>query len=339
MKLAVALLVTAFCADAGAQTPLYHLVRTVPLGGTTKWDYLYFNPATDRVFVSHGDEVTVVSGRTGRVVGALADLPGSHGIRVDPATGLIYADSAGRSDVVAFDPKTFRPVFSAPVLPDADGINYDAFSKTMFVSGGDGDGLTPVSTVTRMSGPTIALGTSPEFHVSDDAGSEYVDLVDADALARIDSKTGKVVARWPLAPCQGPKGLAIDPKTRRLFASCANGLAVVVDADSGKIVTALPIGRGTDAADFDPETKRFLAPAGDGTLTVVAETGPDAFSVVGTVKTEPGARTMAIDPGTGRIFLVTATVLSTTPETGPTGHPHYVFAPGSLKLLIYAPGA
>jgi DNA-binding beta-propeller fold protein YncE len=326
-----------FAPRPAAAAPLYRLVQTVPLGGGIKWDYLHFDPASDRLYVSHGDEVTVVDAKTSRVVGALAPLPGSHGITVDSVSKLVYADSAGRGVLVAFDPATLHPVASAPVLPDADGVTYDPFSRQIFVSGGDGDGFTPVSTPANQAAPTIALGSSPEFHVADGKGSVYVDLVDENEIARIDSAKDAVVARWPVAPCAHPKGLAIDPATRRLFASCANGVAVVVNADTGKILAAMPIGKGTDAAGFDPSHRRFLSSNGDGTLTVVAERGAESFAEIGTVQTAPGARTMAVDPQTGLVFMVTAKVSKTIPPATPSDHPHYVFAPGSLQLLIFAP--
>jgi DNA-binding beta-propeller fold protein YncE len=327
------------CAAAPAQAALYHLVKTVKLGGGIKWDYLAFDAPSDRLYISHGDEVTVVDGSSGAVIGELASLPGSHGIAVDPASGLVYADSADDSDVVAFDPKTLKPVASAKVLLDADGINYDPFSKQMFVSGGDGNGLTPVSTVTGKPAKDIALGTSPEFHVADGAGAEFVDLVDAGQVARIDTKTNTVTARWGLGGCVHPKGVAIDPVASRLFVSCANGVAVVLDSGDGEIVATLPIGKGTDAATFDPAKKRFFSSNADGTLSVVAELGADKFNVLANVKTAPGARTMAVDPITGRIFLVTARVTKTIPPADPTDHPHYVFAPGSFRLLIFDPAA
>jgi len=327
-----------FCCLPPAQAaPLYRLAAVIPLGGGVKWDYLHFDAATNRVYVSHGDEVTVVDAGRGRVAGQLTGLPGSHGITVDPATGLVYADSADKRELVAFDPRTLRAVASAPVLTDADGVTYDPFSRQIFVSGGDGDGFTPVSTVTGKAARIIALGSSPEFHVADGKGSLYVDLVDASRIARIDTATDAVVASWPVAPCVHPKGLAIDSATRRLFASCANGVAVVVDADSGKVLTSVPIGKGTDAARFDPSHHRFLSSNGDGTLSVVAETGKDEFTLAAVVPTAPGARTMDVDPATGRVFLVTASVARTIPPAFPADHPRYVFAPGSLRLLVFAP--
>jgi DNA-binding beta-propeller fold protein YncE len=324
------------CHAAQAQA-VYKLTAFIPLGGGIKWDYLHFDAPSDRLYISHGDEVTVVDGKSGRIIGELSNLAGSHGITVDPATGVVYADSADRSVVVAFDPKTLQPEASAKVLLDADGVSYDPASKQIFVSGGDGDGFTPVSTVTGKAAPNIDLGSSPEFHVADGKGSLYVDLVDANQIARIDTATDKIIAHWPVAPCAHPKGLAIDRATRRLFASCASGVAVVLDADSGRVITSLPIGKGTDAAAFDPAQKWFLSANGDGTLTVVAEKSADRFAVLANVKTAPGARTLAVDPRTGRVFLVTAKVTKTIPPADPQDHPHYSFAPGSFSLMIYDP--
>jgi len=322
--------------SAAAQAaPLYTLTKTVSLPGGIKWDYLTFDAKADRVYVSQGTEVTVVNGKTGAIIGRLENLPGSHGIAIDPATGLVYADSAKRKLAVAFNPATYQPVAAAPVAYDADGMAYDPASKQIFVSGGDAGVVTPIATASKTAAPDIALDGSPEFLVADGAGSLYENIADQRQIVRIDTAKDAVVARWPVANCASPHGLAIDPAARRLFATCENGIALVLDADSGKIIATLPIGRGSDAAAFDAAEKRFFSSNGDGTLTVVAETSADDFTVVGNVKTAPGARTMAVDPATGRIFLVTGTVLKTAPAAGPADHPHYVFAPGGLKLLIF----
>jgi DNA-binding beta-propeller fold protein YncE len=277
----------------------------------------------------------VVNGKTGAIIGVLKNLPGSHGIAVDPGTGLVYADSAGRKLAVAFNPATYQPMAAAPVAYDADGMAYDSASKQIFVSGGDAEVVTPIRVASKTAAPDIALGGSPEFLVADGAGSVYENITDKQEVVRIDTIKNAIVARWPVPQCVSPHGLAIDPASRRLFATCENGIALVVDADSGKIIATLPIGHGSDAAAFDPVKKRFFSSNGDGTLTVVAEREPDEFAVLANVKTAPGARTMAVDPATGRVFLVTATVLSTTPPAGPSDHPHYRYAPGSLKLLIF----
>ncbi|HQT44293.1 MAG TPA: YncE family protein [Halothiobacillus sp.] len=320
---------------AQAQSP-YKLTKTIALGGAMKWDYLHFDPATDRLYVSHGNVVDVLNGKTGVKISELRGLPGSHGIAVDPISGLIYADSAKNSQAVAFDPKSFKPVATTPVVQDADGMVYDAASKQIFVAGGDGNAVTPISTITKKAAADIALGGSPEFLAVDDAGSLYVNINDKNEIVRIDTKTNTVTARWPVAPCKSPTGLAIDTITRRLFSSCHSGVMVVMNADTGKIISSLPIGQGTDAAAFDPSKKRVFSSNADGTLNIISEASPTSFTDI-SMPTEKAARTLAVNPASGRIFLVTANVTSTTPPATPGGRIHYEFAPGSVKLLIFDP--
>jgi len=318
-------------AGAAQAQPLYQLTQTIPLGGATKWDYLHVDPATNRLFVSHATEVTVVDIQAGKVIGQLANLPGSHGIAVDPATGDIWADSAQRRLAVAFDPNTFAPLASVPVVLDADGMAYDPASKQIFNTGGDGMAITPINPATRGAAPDIALGGSPEFLAADGAGSLYDNIEDLSQIVRIDTRSDKIIARWKLTTCTHPKGMAVDGPGRLVFASCANGVMVVLNADTGALLATLPIGKGTDAAAFDPVRHLAFASAGDGTLTVVAET--PAPHVLGVVRTARGARTMAVDPVSGDVFVVTADVAGTVP-----GEPtHFNYVPGSLHVLVYVP--
>ncbi|HQT46587.1 MAG: hypothetical protein B7X08_05915 [Acidocella sp. 20-63-7] len=320
-------------------TPLYHLVRIVPLGGAVKWDYLHFDAPSERLYISHGTEVTVVNAKTDAILGELAGTTGSHGITVDPATGDVYADSAAKRLAFAFDPKKFTPLANMPVVLDADGMAYDPASKQIFVAGGDGNAITPIDPASHKSLPDIALGGAPEFLAVDGAGSLYVNIEDKNELVRIDTATNKITARWSLNGCKSPKGLAIDSAARRVFSSCSNGAMDVLNADTGALVATLPIGKGTDAAAFDPARHRAFSSNGDGTLSVISDAAPGSPVVLGTIKTAPGARTLAVDPATGQIFLVTAKVSKILPATTPDGHPHDVFVPGSLRLLVYAPDA
>jgi DNA-binding beta-propeller fold protein YncE len=325
---------------AQAQTaPLYHLVRIVPLGGGIKWDYLHFDAPSERLYISHGTEVTVVNTKTDAVLGELAGTLGSHGIAVDPATGDVYADSAAKRLAFAFNPKSFAPLASVPVVLDPDGMAYDPASKQIFVAGGDGNAITPIDPATHKAASDIALGGAPEFLATDGAGSLYVNIEDKNELVRIDTATDKITARWPLDGCQHPKGLAIDSMARLVFSSCSNGAMDVLNADTGTLVATLLIGKGTDAAAFDPVRHRAFSSNGDGTLSVVSDAAPGNPVLLGTVKTAPGARTMTVDPATGRIFLVTAKVSKIIPAATPEDHPHDQFVPGSLKLLVYAPGS
>lgn len=320
-----------------AASPLYTLTKTVPLGGDIKWDYLHFDPASDEVFVSHGTELTVLNAKTGAIAGHIMGLEGSHGIAIDDAAGLGYADNAKTKTAIVFDLKTLKIVKTIPALLDADGMAFDPVSKQVFIAGGDAKAVLAIDTRTNEPVKSISLGGAPEFLAADGAGSLYLNINDKNEIVRIDTKTNSVVARWPVAPCDRPTGLAIDTVSRRLFSSCENALMMVVDADNGKIVASLPIGKGTDAAAFDPRRKLAFSSNRDGTLSVIQENDPDNFTVLGPVKTEPGARTMAVDPVTGRIFLVTAKVKSAGAPKYAGGPPFYKFIPGTVRALYFAP--
>jgi len=336
MKTLLAALLAATLSTAVQAAPLYHLTATIPLGGGLKWDYLRFDPATDRLYVSHGTEVTIVSLRTNKIIGELKNLPGSHGIAIDPATGAIYADSAANAQAIAFNPKNFAPVAAASVVLDADAVVYDPSSKKIYVNGGDGMAITPIDPITNKAEPNIALPGAPEFFAADGAGALYENIESTSQLVRIDTATDKITATWPLAPCAHPKGLAIDPTQRIIFSSCANGVMAATNADTGAQLATIPIGQHTDAAAFDPIRHRAFSSNGDGTLTIISDAGGH-IALLATLKTAPGARTMAIDPTTGRLFLVTATVTGLIPPDAPGASPKFKFAPGTLHVLVYAP--
>jgi DNA-binding beta-propeller fold protein YncE len=335
---AAALAMTMLAAKPGTTAlPLYILSKTIPLGGDVKWDYLHFDPSSDEVFVSHGTELTVLNAKTGTIAGHIQGLQGSHGIAIDDATGRGYADSAETKTAVVFDLRTLKIIKTIPALLDADGMAFDPASKQVFIAGGDAKAVLAVDTKTNEPVKSISLGGSPEFLVADGLGSLYLNIKDKNEIVRVDTKTNAVIARWPVAPCDRPTGLAIDRASRRLFSSCRNALMVVVDADSGKVVASLPIGKGTDAAAFDSRRKFVFSSNRDGTLSVIQENSPDNFTVLQSVKTEPGARTMAVDPVTGQIFLVTAQLKSAGAPQYAGGPPFYEFVPGTVKALYFVP--
>lgn len=331
-----ALALTALLSAPAGAAPLYHLVKTVPLGGGVRWDYLQFDAPAHRLFISHGTEVTVVDTHSDNIIGALNVQAGSHGIAIDPVSGGIYADNGKQNTAYMFDPKTFLSRATIPVLQDADGMAYDPASKQIFTAGGDGNGVTPIDPATNKPAPTIALGGAPEFLAADGAGSLYVNINDKNELVRIDTATDRITARWPTTGCTEPTGLAIDTVKRLVFSSCHSGVMDVLNADTGAVVATLPIGKGTDSAAFDPQRHRAFSANSTGTISVISDAGATP-ALLGAVPTAPGARTMAVDPASGYIYTVTGTVTKFVPATTPDGHPHFTFAPGSLKLLIYAP--
>ncbi|MCB5943470.1 YncE family protein [Acidocella sp. KAb 2-4] len=332
--IAALLLISAFTAPAAA-APLYHLAREVQLAGPVRWDYLRLDAATHRLFISHGPVVTVLDARSLKVVGALNVGSGSHGIAIDPVSGTIYADSGDKAEVIAFNPRTFAPIATIPVVRDADGMQYDPASKRIYVVGGDGQGITGIDPAENKALPTVALGGTPEFFAPDGKGALYIAINDKNEIARFDTATNTITARWPTTGCAAPTGLAVDPVKRLVFTSCRSGVMDVLNADTGAVVAVLPIGKGTDAAAFDPARSRAFSSNGVGSLSVIGDSA--APVLLGTVPTQPGARTLAVDPASGDVYTVTAKVTGMKPPQGPAGRPYFTFAPDSLELLVYAP--
>jgi DNA-binding beta-propeller fold protein YncE len=321
-----------------AASPGYHITHEVSLPGDEGWDYLAFEQGGHRLFVSHGTRVLVVDTDTLKVVGEVADTPGVHGIALAPDLGRGYI-SAGRSNtIVVFDLKTLarlQEITATGENPDA--ILYDVASHRVFSFNGRGRNVTAIDATTNTVLGTIALDAKPEFAVSDGHGHVYVNLEDRHEVAAIDPKLLSVTSVWPLTGCENPSGLAIDPVRGRLYPACANKLMAVVDTSSGKLLGTAPIGAGVDAAAFDPGTGLAYASCGEGVLTAVRAGKSGRPQVMQTVQTQRGARTMALDLATHRVFLVTAN-FAPAPAAAP-GHPQSRPAtlPGTFRLLVLEP--
>jgi DNA-binding beta-propeller fold protein YncE len=305
IKPVAALLVLA-ALPALAQTN-WSVLRTFPIGGEGGWDYVTIDAPNHRLFVTRATHTQAIDLNSGKVLG---DIPGqirSHGVAIVPKLNRGFiTDGGGKGAIVVFDLKTYAILGTIPAMPDADGIIYNAQLDRVLAVSGDGNALiTFAPSIDPKSGKldTIALGGAPEFLASD--GSKvYVNLEDKDMVAVVDLKSHSVVARWPVAPAGHPVGLAIDPAGHRLFIGCRKPQdLVVMNTETGKVESALPIGAGVDATAFG--NGEAFASAGDGTLTVAAEQA-GKFAVVQTVKTPAGARTMGLDAATHRIYLPTA---------------------------------
>ncbi len=275
----------------------FKVVKTVPIPGQGGWDYLAADSANRRLYVSHGSEVDVINLDTDALVGKIANTNGVHGIAIADDLGRGFVSDGRDNQVTIFDLKTLQTIATAKTGTNPDGIVYDSFSKRVFTFNGRSSDSTAIDAQTGKVEGTIALGGKPEFPVSDGKGNVYANIEDKSEIVRIDPKTLTVNARWSLSPqCESPSGLAMDVNTRRLFPVCDNKVMTVVDADSGKVITTVPTGEGTDAAAFDPERKLVFSSNGeDGTLTVIKEISADKYAVVANVATQRGARTMALD--------------------------------------------
>jgi YVTN family beta-propeller protein len=282
----------------------------------------------------------VVDGRDGAVLGEVTGMPGgTHGIGVSAATGKGYTDDGKAGVAVAFDLKTFKTLGRIPAKDDADGIAFDAPSGHIFISDGDSNTLTVIDPATDKVVATLDLGGGLEYAVSGDNGKLYVNGADKKELIRVDTKTNKVDARWPIPGCTEAHGLALDKAGHRAFVSCANKVMTVLNTDSGAVVATVPIGPGSDAVVFDPKRKLAFSSNAEGTLSVIREVNPQTFVSLGSIKTAVTGRTMGIDQATGRLYIAAADVDASKPPTpSPNGAPgRPVLVPGSLKLLFLDP--
>lgn len=313
----------------------YRISKVVPLGAPDRWDYIVFDPDSHRVYVAHGDRLSVVDGRTGVVLGTVEGMPGgTHGIAISHATGKGYTDDGKAGMVVEFDLNTYKVVKRIKAEKDADGIVFDPVSGHIFVIDGDSGKLTAIDPKTDTVVATVDGGGGLEFGDTGNNGKFYVDGAEKNEIVRVDTATNKADAHWPMPSCIKPHGLAIDREHHRLFASCSNKAMVVMNADNGAVIATLPIGEGTDFAVFDPSRGLAYSSNRDGTLSVVAEISPDNFVSLPAIPTQVGARTMAIDPESDRIYLVTADMSPTQSAAPRNPNPRPSVTPGSVRLLF-----
>jgi YVTN family beta-propeller protein len=312
----------------------YHVLKTYKLGGEGGWDYVFLDSGARRVYLSRSTHVMVVDADTGAIVGDIPDTPGVHGVAV--ATDLLkgFTSNGRDASVTVFDTKTLKTISKIKVGQNPDAILFDPSSGRVFTFNGTSKDATAIDAKTETVVGTIPLGGKPETGVVDEHGHVFVNIEDKSEIVEFDARKLTVLNRWSLAPCEEPSGLAIDRKHRRLFAGCSNKLMAVVNADTGKVVTTLPIGSGVDANGFDPSTDLAFASNGEGTLTVVHEDSPEKFTVVENAPTQRGARTMALDTKTHRVYLVSAEFGPPPPATPERPRPRPSVVPGSFTLIV-----
>ena len=313
----------------------YRLSQTIALGAPDRWDYAVFDPVDARLYVAHGDRLTVVAGATGAILGTVGGIAGAaHGTAISHATGQGFTDDGRAGIAVAFDLATLKITHSIPADADADAIALDPRSGHIFVVEGDPAAMTVIDPKTDKPVATIKAGEKMEYAVAGN-GVVYAAGEANNDLLRIDTRTNRVTAHWSTPQCRSPHGLAFDPARERLFMGCANATMVVVDAVTGRLVAALPIGRGNDAMAYDPSHRRVFSSNGaDGTVSVYQQASADIYRPLATIQTKVSGRTMAVDPHSGRLFVVAA---DTDPSTTPGGRPKP--RPGSLAILVFDPAA
>jgi hypothetical protein len=309
----------------------YHFIREIPIGGNGGWDLLSVDAAAQRLYVSHGIEVVVVDLARDRVCGEITNTPGVHDIAIAPELGLGVTSNGRENKAGIVDLKTLQTLSKVDTAQGPDSMLYDPGQKEAYVLCGRGRAATVVDVKAAKVVATIPLGGRPEFAQADpQAGRVYDNLEDESEVAVIDTKSHQVVARWPIAPGEEASGMAMDLKHHRLFLGCRNKLMVMMNSTDGKVLASVPIGQGVDANAFDPGTGLAFASCGDGTTTIAKEETPDKLAVVQVLKTERGARTMALDPATHRIYLATARFEAPAP-----GERRGRVIPGTFKILVY----
>ena len=313
----------------------YHLLKKVVLGGDGGWDLLSLDGEGRRLYVARSNRVMVIDVDRYKLIGEIKDTPGVHGVAIAHDLGRGFISNGGDSSVTIFDIKTLGQIGGVTTGIRPDAIAYDSASGRVFTMNVGSHDATAIDAALGKVVGTIPLGGRPEFAVTDGKGRLFVNLEDSSAVQVVDTRTLTPGARWPLAPGTEPTGLAIDRERHRLFAVCADSLMIVMDSENGRVIDSLPIGRGVDAAGFDPATRRAYSSNGVGTLTVVQEDGPDSLRVLENVPTQPGARTMALDEKSHRVFLVSANFGPPPVPTPEHPHPRGPVMPGSFVLLVY----
>ena len=319
----------------------YHLLRKVPLGaapgGGEYFDYITFDAATRRVYLSHGTEVKVLDADTGKVLGDISGLKRDHGIALVPEVGRGFISDGDAGEVVVFDLKTLKVTGQIKTDKDSDSILYDAASKRIFCFNGEPNSVSVIDPASAKVISTLPLGGAPEQAVADGKGMIFDNLEDKNEVVAIDSRTLKITARWPVAPAGQPVSIAMDRQSRRLFIGARNpAVFVVMDADTGKIMgPSFPIGARVDTTVFDPETSIAACSTGDGTIHVFHEDSANKITAIETVKTEYGAKTMALDPKTHNLLVDTSDFSTTSASNGKQANPRPTAKPGTFRLLVY----
>ena len=327
-------LVLCFAVTAIAAASGYHVVQTWKVGGDGGWDYLKIDSQARRLYISRATRVLVIDADSGKSVGEIPDTPGVHGIALAPEFSKGFTSNGRENTVNVFDLTTLKVLNKIKVGARPDAIIYDPATKRVFTFNAGSQDATAIDAAKGEVVGSIPLGGKPEFAASDSKGTVFVNLEDKNQLFALDSDKLTVKQRWDLPGCEEPSGLAMDQKNRRLFVGCGNKKMPIVDADSGKILTTLPIGDGVDATAFDDATGLAFASCGEGVLTVVREESPDKFTVVENVPTQKGARTMALDSKTHNAYTVTAKFGPPPAPTADQPHPRPSLIPDTFVVLV-----
>ncbi len=321
------LAVTAVCRAAGP----YHFIKEIPIGGEGGWDLLTVDSGAQRLYVSHMTHIVVIDLNSDKIVGEITNTPGVHGIAIAHDLGLGVTSNGRENKASVVNLNTLQTLSKLDAGDAPDSMLYDPAQKDAWLFDERGDTATVIGVKDAKVVATIPLGGRPEFATVDpEADRVYDNLENKSEVAVIDTKTHQVLERWPIAPGESASGMAIDVAHHRLFIGCHNEKMVMMDDTTGKVLATVPIGGGVDACAFDPGTQLAFASCGAGTTTIAKEESPDKLTVIQVLKTERGARTMALDSVTHNIYLATAKF-----EAPVEGQRRPRMVSGTFKILVY----
>ncbi len=339
MRIKISLLLTfvslaVLAAVAFAPAAQYEVKQKYVLGGDGGWDYLTYDSAGKRLFISRGTHVMVVDPAKGTVLGDVPNTPGVHGIALAQDLGKGFTSNGRENSVTVFDLKTLKETARIKIEGEnPDAILYEPTTQRIFTFNGRSKNATVIDAAKGTVVGNIPLDGKPEFAAADGKGVVFVNIEDKNEITSIDAKKASVIKSWPLTGCDEPSGLAMDQKNRRLFSGCGNKVMTVTNADTGKVVTTIPIGQGVDANAFDADNQLAFSSNGEGTLTVAHEDSADKYSVVENATTQRGARTMALNTDTHDALLVTAEI-EEAPPAKEGERPRRTMKPGTFTLLV-----
>ena len=328
------LLISSLAIAAGG----YHVLKRISIPGDTGWDYITADTEGRRLYVPHGIEVVVLDLDSGTIVGKIPDQRALHGVAIASEFGRGFISASDPGSVTIFDLKTLAVIDKVRVGDDPNGIIYDPKTHRVFSADRGSKRMTAIDAKTgKIAATTEDLMGRTEHLAADGAGHVFLNIQDKAALLKLDAQTLKVMEVWPTAPCTQPSSMDMDRLHQRVFIGCRGDrpLLTVVDAKSGKILATKPIGPGVDALEFDPKTASiFVSTGGDGALSVFHEDSPDKYSLVEIAKTLPGARTLALDHKTGKLYLPVADAGPVPPPTAENPRPRARMVPGTFSVLM-----
>ncbi len=333
MSMVSAVVITTASATGG-----YRLLQTIPVAGDDGWDHPAVDSAARRLYVTHGTHVVVMDVDSGKPVGKIDNTPGAHVVVIDPELdrGFISYGRGVASALTIFNTKTLETVGQVKTTGENPGPTvFDPVTKRVFTFNLDSNSATVVDSKEGKVVGAFDLGGRPELAGTDGKGNVFINLVQKHVVLQIDARKMTVAQSWAVAPCQGPRTMAADQKTERLFIGCANRRMVVLDSNNGRVIGSVPIGAGPDDAAFDPETRLIFISNGDGTVSVIWQESPDKYGALETIRTAPGAQNMALDLKTHRIFLPLFDRGPRPAPTPQTPNPRALPIPGSFRVLVY----